>query len=52
MTASTRTLHELDDQYPFGHVCSPEEVAAAVVYMVSDANPYANGQKLYINGGG
>ncbi|WP_119418617.1 SDR family NAD(P)-dependent oxidoreductase [Desertibaculum subflavum] len=47
-----KNIHELDDQYPFGHVCSPEEVAAAVVYLVSDANPYANGQKLYINGGG
>jgi 3-oxoacyl-[acyl-carrier protein] reductase len=47
-----KDIHELDDQYPFGHVCSPEEVAAAVVYFVSDANPYANGQKLYINGGG
>ena len=47
-----KNIHDLDDQYPFGHVCSPEEVAAAVVYLVSDANPYANGQKLYINGGG
>jgi NAD(P)-dependent dehydrogenase (short-subunit alcohol dehydrogenase family) len=45
-------IHELDDKYPFGHVCSAEEVAAAVVYMVSDANPYANGQKINIDGGG
>ncbi|HEX7775429.1 MAG TPA: SDR family oxidoreductase [Parvibaculum sp.] len=45
-------IHELDDRYPFGHVCSPEEVAAAVVYLVSDANPYANGQKINIDGGG
>ncbi len=45
-------IHELDATMPFGHVCSPEEVAAAVVYFVSDANPYANGQKLNIDGGG
>ncbi len=45
-------IHELDAQQPFGHVCSPEEVAAAVVYLVSDANPYANGQKINIDGGG
>jgi len=45
-------IHELDDKYPFGHVCSAQEVAAAVVYLVSDANPYANGQKLNIDGGG
>ena len=29
-------IHELDANMPFGHVCSPEEVAAAVVYLVSD----------------
>lgn len=45
-------IHELDATMPFGHVCSPEEVAAAVVYLVSDANPYANGQKINIDGGG
>jgi len=45
-------IHDLDETMPFGHVCSPEEVAAAVVYFVSDANPYANGQKLNIDGGG
>ena len=47
-----KDIHELDASAPFGHICSPEEVAAAVVYLASDANPYANGQKLYINGGG
>lgn len=51
-TGGSKTLRDLDSTYPFGHVCSAEEVAAAVVYLVSDANPYANGQKLYINGGG
>lgn len=45
-------IHDFDDHYPFGHVCGPEEVAAAVVYLVSDANPYANGQKINIDGGG
>lgn len=45
-------IHELDSRQPFGHVCEPEEVAAAVVYLVSDANPYANGQKINIDGGG
>jgi len=45
-------IRQLDASMPFGHVCSPQEVAAAVVYLVSDANPYANGQKLYIDGGG
>ena len=37
---------------PFGRVSVPEDVAAAVVWLVSSANPYANGQKININGGG
>lgn len=45
-------IHDLDEKQPFGHVCSPQEVAAAIVYLVSDANPYASGQKFYIDGGG
>ena len=45
-------IHDLDADMPFGHVCGPEEVAVAVVYLVSDANPYANGQKINIDGGG
>jgi NAD(P)-dependent dehydrogenase (short-subunit alcohol dehydrogenase family) len=45
-------IRQLDVKQPFGHVCSPQEVAAAVVYLVSDANPYANGQRIYIDGGG
>ncbi len=47
-----KSIADVADQYPFGHVCTPEEVAAAVVYLVSDANPYGNGQKFYVNGGG
>ena len=48
----TDDIRKLDERQPFGHVCSPQEVAAAVLYLVSDANPYANGQKVYIDGGG
>lgn len=48
----TDDIRQLDANQPFGQVCSPQEVAAAVIYLVSDTNPYANGQKLYIDGGG
>lgn len=44
-------IHALDATAPFGHVCSPEEVAACVVWLASDANPYANGQKINVDGG-
>ena len=45
-------IHELDARSPFGRVSTPEDVASAVVWLVSSANPYANGQKININGGG
>jgi NAD(P)-dependent dehydrogenase (short-subunit alcohol dehydrogenase family) len=44
-------IHKLDATSPFGRVSVPEDVAAAVTWLVSDANPYANGQKINIDGG-
>jgi 3-oxoacyl-[acyl-carrier protein] reductase len=51
-TSGTEDIHDLDARSPFGHVSTPEDVAAAVTWLVSSANPYANGQKININGGG
>jgi len=45
-------IHDLDATSPFGRVSVPEDVAAAVLYFVSNANPYCNGQKLNVDGGG
>lgn len=45
-------IHDLDAASPFGRVSVPEDVAAAVLFFVSNANPYCNGQKLNIDGGG
>jgi NAD(P)-dependent dehydrogenase (short-subunit alcohol dehydrogenase family) len=36
---------------PFGHVCTPEEVADVVRFLVSDAAGYLTDQKLTIDGG-
>ncbi len=47
-----KDISELDATSPFGRVSVPEDVAAAVTWLVSDANPYANGQKIYVDGGG
>jgi 3-oxoacyl-[acyl-carrier protein] reductase len=44
-------IRDLDATSPFGRVSTPEDVAAAVVWLVSDGNPYANGQKINIDGG-
>ncbi|MGH7016594.1 MAG: SDR family oxidoreductase, partial [Caulobacteraceae bacterium] len=51
-TAGVADIHELDARSPFGRVCRPEDVASVVTWLVSDANPYANGQKINVNGGG
>lgn len=45
-------IHHLDDKFPFGRVSTPDDVAAAVLWFVSDANPYCSGQKLNIDGAG
>src|SRR5579859_2067717 len=51
-TMGAEDIHALDARMPFGRVSTPEDVAAAVTWLVSSANPYANGQKININGGG
>jgi 3-oxoacyl-[acyl-carrier protein] reductase len=45
-------IHQLDANFPFGHVPTPDDVACAVLWLVSDANTYASGQKINIDGGG
>ena len=45
-------IHLLDAKFPFGRVSNPDDVAAAVLWFVSDANPYCSGQKLNIDGAG
>ncbi len=51
-TTGVADIHELDARSPFGRVSTPEDVAAVVTFLVSSANPYVNGQKVNVNGGG
>ena len=46
-----KDIHELDEKAPFGRVSTPEDVASVVVFLVSDAASYVNGQKINLNGG-
>jgi len=44
-------IHSMDAGSPFGHVCSPEEVADAVRFVVSDRASYLTGQRIGVDGG-
>jgi 3-oxoacyl-[acyl-carrier protein] reductase len=43
---------DLDDTFPFGRVCRPEDVAEVVAFLVSDAGSYVSGQRIEVDGGG
>ncbi len=51
-TAGVRDIRTLDADSPFGHVCQPEDIANVVRFLVSDANSYVTGERLYVDGSG
>lgn len=50
--AGVEDLRKLDADSPFGYVCQPEDVANVVRFLVSDANSYVTGERLYVDGSG
>jgi 3-oxoacyl-[acyl-carrier protein] reductase len=42
----------LDTVSPFGHVCTPDDVARVVRFLVSDLGGYVTGQRVEVDGGG
>jgi NAD(P)-dependent dehydrogenase (short-subunit alcohol dehydrogenase family) len=50
-TMGAEDIHDLDARSPFGHVCSPQEVADVVRFVVSDAAGYMTDQRIVVDGG-
>lgn len=44
-------IRTMDERASFGHVCTPEEVADAVRWVVSPAASYVTGQRIGVDGG-
>jgi NAD(P)-dependent dehydrogenase (short-subunit alcohol dehydrogenase family) len=44
-------IRTMDERSPFGHVCSPVEVAEVVRFVVSERASYLTGQRLGVDGG-
>jgi 3-oxoacyl-[acyl-carrier protein] reductase len=44
-------IHSLDAGSPFGHVCTPEEIADVVRFLVSDGAAYVTDQRIVVDGG-
>ncbi len=45
-------IHELNGRVALGRVCEPEDVAAVVRFLVSDAGSMVTGQRIMVDGGG
>jgi NAD(P)-dependent dehydrogenase (short-subunit alcohol dehydrogenase family) len=50
--AGVDDIRALDAASPFGHVCTPEDVAGAVLFFVSELGGYVSGQTVRVDGGG
>jgi NAD(P)-dependent dehydrogenase (short-subunit alcohol dehydrogenase family) len=50
--AGVDDIGALDDAFPFGHVCTPADVAGVVRFLVSDGAGYVTGTRVVVDGGG
>lgn len=51
-TQGVEDMRDLDGRMPFDHVCQPEEIAAAVAFLVGPDGSYVTNQRITVSGGG
>jgi 3-oxoacyl-[acyl-carrier protein] reductase len=51
-TLGVTDISELDQSFPFGHVCTPDDVAAVVSFVCGPGGGYLTGQRIEVDGGG
>jgi NAD(P)-dependent dehydrogenase (short-subunit alcohol dehydrogenase family) len=51
-STGANSVDDLAQASPFGRICQPEDVAAAVAFLVSPDSSYITGQRLAVDGGG
>lgn len=51
MSVPEKVMDSIKANIPMGRIAQPEEIAAAVMYLVSDAAAYVTGETINVNGG-
>lgn len=47
-----KELEELQERFPFGRICQPDDIANLAVFLCSEEGSYISGQVIYVDGGG
>lgn len=47
-----KELEDLQERFPFGRICKPDDIANLTVFLCSEEGSYISGQVIYIDGGG
>ncbi|WP_146109499.1 SDR family oxidoreductase, partial [Pantoea ananatis] len=51
MAVPEKVMESIKAGIPMGRIAQPEEIAAAVMYLVSDGAAYITGETINVNGG-